>query len=311
MEGRTHYHSIIKTIRGRVFLYEDSDRLLFLGILRRFIEKYEITLVEFVLMDNHVHLLHTAQSKEQALLFVSEMQQNFSYWYNRFHATHDPLFVPAKIYPKYREDLITKCALYILQNPMVAARDSYPHPKDYKWSSYRFHYDFMGNGASPAAPLTDSSQIIKANYMAKIINGSKSVYKNVCPPVREVNKFNNLKLNDLVDVNTFEMDRLYTPDEFEIAAQKFIVTFQEEYAQELEQRKKRYLSKHKEAITRVSRHLVAELAGRDYNKLTKEEKTELISNLLSYRKTSVIQVVMLLDEDKKFVAKIHKSLKYK
>ena len=80
MEGRIHYHSIIKSIRGRVIFYTDVDRLLFLNILRRFTDKHSITIIEYVLMDNHVHILHDAQSYDHALLFIKEMQQHFSFW---------------------------------------------------------------------------------------------------------------------------------------------------------------------------------------------------------------------------------------
>ena len=89
MEGRIHYHSIIKSIRGRVIFYTDVDRLLFLNILRRFTDKHSITIIEYVLMDNHVHILHDAQSYDHALLFIKEMQQNnmvaFGELYRRHH----------------------------------------------------------------------------------------------------------------------------------------------------------------------------------------------------------------------------------
>lgn len=308
MEGSFHYHSIIKSIRGRVIFYEDSDRLLFLNILRRFVDKYGVTLVEFVLMDNHIHILHTAQSKKEAQQFISELQQNFSYWYNRFHSSKDTMFVPAKIYPKNREEMVTKCALYILQNPMVASRDAYPHPKDYKWSSYRFHYSFMKGGRSL---VKDPSQIMKLNYMSRMINSSRSIYKNACPLMRENFSTTNITLADILSVNTFEVDKLYTPDEFKIILQKFIISFQEEYAEELLKKKMRYFKKHKVAVARASNYLIGILGGRNYNSLTREEKTDVITKLLSCSKISVIQVVMLLDEDKAFVSGIYRKLKYK
>lgn len=308
MEGRTHFHSIIKSIRGRVIFYSDSDRLLFINILRRFLDKHNIQLVEFVLMDNHVHLLHTAQSKEHALIFLAELQQNFAYWYNRFHSSHDKFFVPAKVYPKYTGEYIHNCSLYILQNPMVASPKHYPHPGKYKWSSYTFHYDF-----EDSAPylVKDEYELIKANKIFDLINNSRSIQRNQCPLLRSGFEWPKVKLSDFLKVNTGEMDALYSKRDFKIIVQHTIISKQEEYATERAERIAQYIKKHKSALAPISEHLLTILRGRNYNRLPQEEKEEIIMTLFKFTKATQVQIQMLLDEDKNFIKEIYKKYLYK
>ena len=306
MEGRILYHSIIKSIRGRVIFYKDSDRLLFLNILRRFIDKHSIIIVEFVLMDNHIHLLHTAQSKEHAVLFLSGMQQNFVFWYNRFHSSHDKLLVPAKVYPKYTEETIVKCSLYILQNPMVACRRDYPHPKDYKWSSYHYHYDFMSK-----APrlVPNSNDVIRANKIFDLINCSKSIQTNKCPLLRSGFVWPLVKLSDILPVNTFELDMLYTKQEFKILAQKSVISPKEEYDAERADSIKDYFQRKKGSFASLSNFLSKLLKGKQYVQLTDRQKEDLIFQMFACTNATQIQLVLLLDEDKEYIKDLY--MKYK
>ncbi len=301
MQGGYHFHTIIKSIRGKVIFYRDYDRLLFLNILRRFADKYNICILEFVLMDNHVHLLHTASSIAQATNFAGELQQNFSFWYNRFHCSKDKLFIPAHIFYKKDETEILKCAFYILQNPMVACPGDYPHPMDYLWSSYHFHYNFMEK-----MPLLVKhvNEVTRANMMFDIINNSRSRETNKCPLLRSGFSWNSLKLSDLVEVSTFDVDGKYTKKEFKTLVQKSIVSAKEEYASVREAKMKEYLRHNKVAISKLTGLLDVLLEERRYEELDMEEKELLISEIFANSRATIMQVVMLLDEDRNFVRKI-------
>ena len=297
MQGRFHFHSILKSIRGRVIFYTDADRLLFLGIFRRFVDKYNVTVFEFVLMDNHVHILHTAGSYAQACTFVGELQQNYSFWYNRFHTSRDKIFIPAKVYPKFTHEGVLKCAFYILQNPMVACPKEYPHPQDYVWSSYHFHYDFMDN---VRLMVKHSKDVFRANAMADIINSSRSVSRNRCPLLKSGYGWPDVKLLDFLSVSTTDIDSLYTKREFKIVVQKSIVSAKDEYANERAAAV---------TISKLSGLLSQFLEDRPYESLSAHEKEILIHNLFIHSRATVMQVVMLLDEDKNFVSQLYKKIR--
>ncbi|MBQ7774118.1 MAG: transposase [Bacteroidales bacterium] len=307
MKGRIHFHSIIKSIRGRVIFYTDVDRLLFLNILRRFTDKHSIEIVEYVLMDNHVHLLHTAQSYDHANMFIKEMQQNFSFWYNRLHGSHDKFFVPARIYPKYSQDSIIKTSMYILQNPMAACPGEYPHPEDYKWSSYHYHYDFMDKAQ---LLVNNSLNIIKANKYFDLINASRSIMVNKCPLLRSGFQFN-MKLLDIIDVNHNELDSLYSKKEFKIVVQKSVVTPKEEYSTERLAKNASYIKKNKESMSQLSDFLGELLGEEKYIDMQSSRKEDLIFQLYTFTKATPLQISMLLDEDKNYIRALFKQFKYR
>lgn len=308
MQGTFIYHSIIKTIRGKVIFYEDSDRLLFLNILRRFIDKHSITLLEFVLMDNHIHLLHTASSSEHVALFVGELQQNFSYWYNRFRKSKDTLFIKPKIVPKKTDESIIKCALYILQNPMVACRSEYPHPGDYRWSSYIYHYNYFQEQNSKYL-VKKPQDVLRANNCFFVINNSKSVMKNMCPMLKENFVWPDISLKDILDINTSFVDGRYSSKEFKTIVQTFVISEREEYNSESELRRKSYINRHKQAYDKISAKLILLLEGKNYHDLGREEQVAIIKELLKDRKVTITQIVMLLDEDRGHVQKILSSVR--
>ena len=301
MQGGYHFHTIFKSIRSKVIFYRDYDRLLFLNITRRFADKYNIKIIEFVLMDNHVHLLHTATSIAQATNFAGELQQNFSFWYNRFHSSKDKLFVPAHIYYKKDENEVLKCAFYILQNPMVACPRDYPHPMDYLWSSYHFHFNFMKKTPLLVKHISD---VTRANMMFDIINNSRSRETNKCPQLRSGFSWQNLKLSDLVDVSTFDVDCRFSKKEFKFLIQKSIVSPKEEYSSEREAKIKEYLRNNKVAISKLSELLNVLLDERRYEDLDMEERELLIADIFANSRATIMQVVMLLDEDRNFVSQI-------
>jgi Transposase IS200 like. len=261
------FHSVIKSIRGKIIFYEDEDRLLFVNILRRFLDKHKIKLLEFVIMDNHIHLLHTAQSKELAVIFLSELQQNFAFWYNRFHRIEDKLFRPAKIFYKLTKTAIFQCAFYILQNPMNASKELYPHPKDYRWSSYYFHYNFFEKNKK----LNCTKQSInRANTFFVTINNSRSKDRNACLPLFDNFYDKQVQLFDFLVVDTSFLDLKFTPDEFEILAAKAVVPELEELEKQEQQRRSKFILTHKDVITNMSSHLVELLDGRDYVTMRKK-----------------------------------------
>lgn len=222
MEGRIHYRAILKSVRGIRIFYEDSDRILFLNILNRFAVKHLITIEEFVLLEGSVEILFSSQSHGKTKSFISEVQQNFSYWYNRFHSCKDTLFAPAEIIQIQDSKGVVKSAISILQSPVnFYCREDFKL-FDYPWSSYRFHYNFMKCSKSL---VKSASQILKVNGMSKIINGSRSAYKNSCPRINENLCTSYLSLADLIRVDTFEVDKFFTPDDFKIILQNYYFCF--------------------------------------------------------------------------------------
>ena len=122
--------------RSNVF-YEDVDRVSFLSRCGYYSKKYNSTVQEFVLMDNHIHLqLQT----NQLTRLMKSILVSFVHYYNQKHNTSGNLFQsPFSSVCKYSDEWKIDSMLYILQNPLAA--EICKHPADYKWSSYHFHFN--------------------------------------------------------------------------------------------------------------------------------------------------------------------------
>lgn len=121
--------------RNNVF-YDDADRVSFLSICGFYSKKYNSTVQEFVLMDNHIHL--QIQTNQLTRLMTS-MLGSFGHYYNRKHNSIGNLFQsPFNSVCKFSDEWKIDSMLYILQNPLAAEICKYP--ADYKWSSYHFHF---------------------------------------------------------------------------------------------------------------------------------------------------------------------------
>ena len=115
--------------RNNVF-YEDVDRVSFLSRCGYYSKKYNSTVQEFVLMDNHIHLqLQT----NQLTRLMKSILVSFVHYYNQKHNTSGNLFQsPFSSVCKYSDEWKIDSMLYILQNPLAA--EICKHPADYKWS---------------------------------------------------------------------------------------------------------------------------------------------------------------------------------
>ena len=83
----------------------------------------------------------------------------------------------------------------------------------------------------------------------------------------------------------------------------------EEYFAERAGKLREYLRNNKTAISKLSHLLDLLMENRKYENLSLPEKESVIMDLFAYSKATIMQVVMLLDEDKQFVAQLYRRAK--
>ncbi|MFA6335731.1 MAG: transposase [Bacteroidales bacterium] len=116
--------------------YDDIDKIEFLKRCDKAANKYDTKILEFVLMNNHVHL---QVETKQLTPFMKGLLLIYVPWYNKRKGSRDKLFkTPFNSACKFTEPWIIDNSLYILQNPLRA--EICRHPSDFKWSSYSFHF---------------------------------------------------------------------------------------------------------------------------------------------------------------------------
>jgi len=120
--------------KRRIFL-QDSDRLRFLRILEEYHERYGILIHNYVLMNNHYHLI-LETPRGNLLKVMHGLNGGYTGYFNRKHGRVGHLFQG-----RYtgilvdRDSYLLQLSRYLHLNPVVAK--IVERPEQYKWSSYR------------------------------------------------------------------------------------------------------------------------------------------------------------------------------
>lgn len=197
--------------RFNVF-YEDLDKYIFLRKCSESAQKYDTKILEFVIMDNHVHLQLLTQNVTE---FMRNLLNRYSKWYNLKYGIKGQLFCsPFNSAIKRNEEWIVNSMLYILQNPL--ATGVYKHPKDFFWSSYQFHF----NSRAPLKRhISVDTEFLDSHFSRKIYLDRAIISRQIQPPNikedRELDKISNTELLKIVksfsnkhSVFGMEQDRL-------------------------------------------------------------------------------------------------------
>lgn len=133
----------------------DSDRVLYLGILREELTRHGCDLHAYVLMSNHVHLLLTPGAAGQVGRMMQSLGRRYVRHFNDRHRRTGTLWEG-----RYHACLVDSdeyflsCSRYIELNPVRAGMVT--RPADYPWSSYG------ANALGVADPLV----AVHASYLA-------------------------------------------------------------------------------------------------------------------------------------------------
>ncbi len=128
-------HVVIRGNSRRVVFVEDADRTAYLAWLKEAIEKYKVNLHAYVLMDNHVHLLLSADEPN----YISRVMQHigrkyvpyFNHKYEKSGTLWEGRFKGSMI---ETEQYLLCCYRYIELNPVRA--NKVKRPGEWRWSSY-------------------------------------------------------------------------------------------------------------------------------------------------------------------------------
>lgn len=129
------YHIISRGNERKMIFLEDADRIKYLNILHKTIERFNWLCHVYCLMGNHYHLMIETPDANLAkgMKYLNQVYCQFFNWkYNRVgHVLQDRY----KSYIVQKESYLLHCCRYIVLNPWEAGLVK--HPKEWKWSSYR------------------------------------------------------------------------------------------------------------------------------------------------------------------------------
>lgn len=128
------YHVILRGINKQNIFFNNHDRSVFLGMLKKAKDEFDVDIYTYVLMNNHVHLvLHDKNDKLSKIMhsLCLKYAQYFNNTYDRIGHLFQNRFKSICVETdRYLLNLIR----YIHKNP---EKENIARMEDYKWSGYK------------------------------------------------------------------------------------------------------------------------------------------------------------------------------
>jgi putative transposase len=133
------YHVLSRGNERKEIFWDEKDRLKFLDILGKRVERFELEVHAYVLMGDHFHLLVHAKEANLSRA-IQWLGVSYSVWFNRRHQRSGHLFQGCfKSFLIENDHYFTAMCLYIHGNPLRA--HAVKRLSEYRWSSYQAYVD--------------------------------------------------------------------------------------------------------------------------------------------------------------------------
>jgi len=135
---RGYYHVLTRGNDKKTIFRDDLDYKKFLLLLEDSLSLFDVRLLHFCLMPNHLHLLACSLKALDLPLFMKRILQRYAAYFKK---NYDAVgFVFQNRYKSIliqRESYLLECARYIERNPLRSG--IVKDPGEYRWSSYSFY----------------------------------------------------------------------------------------------------------------------------------------------------------------------------
>jgi putative transposase len=134
--GWAHHITQRGNHRQNIF-FNDRERLVYLRMLAKCLRVYEISLIGYCLMDNHVHLLAIPGRVDSFALGIGYMHRDFARWQNAQRTRTGHLWQSRYFCCPVEQESVWAVLAYVELNPVRALLAV--NPWDWEWSSARAH----------------------------------------------------------------------------------------------------------------------------------------------------------------------------
>ncbi len=130
------YHIINRGNQKQKIFTEHEDFVKYLQILKHYKRKFNIKLICYCLMPNHIHLLIAPNNPGILAKFMQVLTQTYTLWFNKKYSKVGHLWQGRfKSMVICKDDYFLECVKYIESNPVRANLVS--SPMNYLWNSYK------------------------------------------------------------------------------------------------------------------------------------------------------------------------------
>lgn len=171
LDGKICHH-ILQGINKEYIFQKDEDKKKYLSLLRKYYKDYEIDIICYCIMDNHIHLILYSSNIENISEFMRKVNSIYAMYYNKKYNRVGYVFRNRfkSILILTRKQLYM-CIKYIHMNPVKA--NIVKNENEYKYSSYN---DYLNKSGFLDQRILNFLFLNPKNYIEKF----KSIpYKNI------------------------------------------------------------------------------------------------------------------------------------
>ena len=129
------FHVIMQGINKEYIFDEERYKKKYKNLLFAYLRKYDINLLSYCIMSNHVHLIIYVEDNAKMSRYIHDINTTFSKYYNEQKNRVGIVFRSRyKSQPIYDYKYLHNCIAYVHNNPVKANIVKYP--REYKYSSY-------------------------------------------------------------------------------------------------------------------------------------------------------------------------------
>lgn len=131
------HHITQRGNRREDVFFTDNDRLIYLGWLQFYCEKYDVSVLGYCLMTNHVHLVLTPHSEESLQKVLKPLHMRYSQHINKIKGQTGHVW-QGRFFSSPLDDAYTRSTIrYVERNPVQVGMAI--KAEDYRWSSAAAH----------------------------------------------------------------------------------------------------------------------------------------------------------------------------
>ena len=134
------FHVIVQGVNKEYIFKKDYYKEKYLKFLKEAKEEYEIKIISYCVMSNHVHLLVYTQSISNLSMFMKKVNEDYARYYNYKESRVGPVYRDRFLSePITSQKYLQNCIAYIHNNPVKA--NLVIKCEDYRYSSYKKFLD--------------------------------------------------------------------------------------------------------------------------------------------------------------------------
>lgn len=186
------FHIMVQGLNKEYIFNSNIDKNEYLKIIQKNKIQYNVEIISYCIMDNHVHLLIGVNKIQELSKFMHKINTLYALYYNKKYDRVGYVYRDRyKSQIIYSEKQLHTCINYIHNNPVKAKICEYPN--EYEYSSFK-NFDTELRFISNMNSEKKDENIIFLEDENQIKNEIEETIKNYL-------KYNNLKLDDLKENN--------------------------------------------------------------------------------------------------------------